>query len=71
MPDLSIYTQEAVKLLMVYGPKLILAIVTLIIGLWGIKLFMKSIGKTMEPMEIDVSLQKFLVSLFGVLLVGS
>jgi len=68
MPDLSIYTQEAVKLLMVYGPKLILAIVTLIIGLWGIKLFMKSIGKTMEPMEIDVSLQKFLVSLFGVLL---
>lgn len=68
MPDLSIYTQEAVKLLMVYGPKLILAIVTLIIGLWVIKLFMKSIGKTMEPMEIDVSLQKFLVSLFGVLL---
>ena len=68
MPDLSIYTQKAVELLMVYAPKLILAILTLIIGLWVIKLFMKSIGKTMKRKEIDVSLQKFLVSLFGVLL---
>lgn len=68
MNNLQNYTDKAVDLLMLYGPKLLLAIVTLIIGLWIIKLFIKGFGKTLEKSKVDVSLQKFLSSLLGVLL---
>jgi small conductance mechanosensitive channel len=68
MINLQNYTDKAVELLMVYGPKLILAIVTLIIGLWVIRLFVKGLGKTMERSKTDVSLQKFLMSLIEILL---
>ena len=68
MNNLQGYTGKAVELLMGYGPKLLLAIVTLIIGLWIIKLFVKAFGRTMERSKTDVSLQRFLLSLVGILL---
>lgn len=68
MNNIQVYTDKAVELLMSYGPKLILAIVTLFIGLWVIKLFVKGIGKTMQKSNIDVSLQHFLKGLIGALL---
>ena len=68
MINLSNYTDKAIELLMGYGPKLLLAILTLIIGLWVIKLVMKAFGRTMDRSKIDISLQKFFKSLFGILL---
>jgi uncharacterized membrane protein (Fun14 family) len=59
MINLSNYIDKAIGLLMGYGPKLLLAILTLIIGLWIIKLVMKAFGRTMELSKIDISLQKF------------
>ena len=68
MNNLQNYTDKAVELLMSYGPKLILAIVTLIIGLWLIKLFLKGLGKAMDRSKIEISLHKFLLGLLSVLL---
>ncbi len=68
MNNIQNYTDKAIELLMNYGPKLILAIVTLIIGLWLIKLFVKGLVKTMERSKIEVSLHKFLMSIVSILL---
>ena len=68
MNNLQNYTDKAVGFLMVYGPKLLLAIVTLIIGLWIIKLFVKALSKTMERSKTDESLQRFLLSLTRIFL---
>lgn len=68
MINLSNYSDKAVGLLMDYGPRLLLSILTLIIGLWVIKLVMKAVVRAMERSRIDISLQKFFKSLFGILL---
>ena len=68
MGNLENYTDKAIGLLMSYGPKLLLAIVTLIIGFWIIKLVLKTTANTMEKGKLDISLQHFLSSLVGVLL---
>ena len=51
-----------------YGLKLLLAIITLIIGLWIIKLIMKAIGRNMEKRDIDATLRQFLRSFLGMVL---
>lgn len=62
------YTQKAIDLAVEYGPNLIITIIVLIVGLWIIKSVVKAINKTMERTEVDLSLRKFLSSLFGILL---
>lgn len=54
--------------LMTYGPKLIGAIITLIIGLWMIKIIQKFLIKIMDRSKLDETLKKFLNTVFGVLL---
>ena len=44
----SRYTDTAVELLMSYGPKLILAVITLILGLWAIRLVDKAFDRGMD-----------------------
>ncbi|MBU2651548.1 MAG: mechanosensitive ion channel [Bacteroidetes bacterium] len=66
--DISKYTDYAVELIMNYGPKLLLAIVTLIIGLWLIKVLSKGVFRMMERRNIDPSLKTFLKSLLSILL---
>ncbi|MEZ5198432.1 MAG: mechanosensitive ion channel [Bacteroidales bacterium] len=51
-----------------YGLKLLLALVTLIIGLWIIKLIIKGIGRSMEKKDVDPTLRQFLNSLLSMLL---
>ncbi|MEZ4875225.1 MAG: mechanosensitive ion channel [Flavobacteriaceae bacterium] len=46
-----------------YGPKIIAAILLLIIGLWVIKFLMRTLRKALAKREMDLSLQKFLVNL--------
>ena len=68
MDDLQKYSDKAMELLMNNGPTLLLAIAVIIIGFLLIKLFTKSLGKAMTRSKIDVSLQRFLLSLIGILL---
>lgn len=51
-----------------YGPKLIGAIVVLIIGLWVIKILTKSFSKLLDKREVDASLKPFFKSMVGILL---
>ncbi|HZK07227.1 MAG TPA: mechanosensitive ion channel domain-containing protein [Bacteroidales bacterium] len=51
-----------------FGLKLLLAIVTLLIGLWVIKVIMRMLRKTMERRDVDVTLRQFLLSVLGVVL---
>jgi len=48
-----------------YGTKIILALLTLIIGLWVIKIIMKGIKKALKKSDIDESLRGFILSLIG------
>ena len=68
MGNLQAYTSKAIELIMTYGPKLLLAIVVLLIGLWIVKLVVNAFRKAMEKGGMDVSLQHFLASLANILL---
>jgi len=65
---MNISSEQIIALLVDWAPKLLLVILTLVIGLWIIKLLVKTFGKGMERSKVDVSLQKFLLSLVGILL---
>jgi len=66
MESTSVYFEKGVEMLMSYGPKLILAIVVLIVGLWVIRIISRMIEKVMLKHEYDLSLQKFLVRLISI-----
>tara|TARA_R110001632_G_scaffold89433_1_gene192809 strand:- start:10949 stop:11764 length:816 start_codon:yes stop_codon:yes gene_type:complete len=55
-------------LVITYGPKLIGAILLLIVGSWIIKVISKSFGKSLDRKDIDQSLKPFLKSIFNVIL---
>ncbi|MCK7550519.1 mechanosensitive ion channel family protein [Marinobacter goseongensis] len=57
---------QAITLVMTYAPKVVLAIVTLLVGLWLIKRFVGVIDKKLG--EKDPSLNKFVCGLTGALL---
>ena len=67
MEKLDTYTDKAVELALSYGPKLVLAILTLIIGLWLIKILMRLMDKAMDRAKVDVTLQRFLMNLLSVI----
>ena len=62
------YLNKAIELVMEYGPKLILAILVLIIGMWIIKGIKKLVTKAMQKGKVEIWLQKFLISMITVLL---
>ena len=62
------YFDKAIELVMEYGPKLILAILFLIIGMWIIKGVKKLFTKAMQKGQVEISLQKFLISMITVAL---
>jgi small conductance mechanosensitive channel len=68
MENYQSYIDTAVKLVINYAPQALLAIVTLIIGLWIIKFVIKGIKKGLEKSKVDESLKKFLASLISTLL---
>lgn len=59
---------EGINLIVSYGPRLLGAVVVLILGLWIIKVFSKSFNKTLDKRNIDNSLKPFLKSLVNILL---
>lgn len=62
------YSSIAMEYVMKYGIKVVMAIVTLIIGLWIIKVITKGARKAMTKRNFDPSLTPFLISLIGGLL---
>lgn len=66
MESSSVYLEKGVELIMSYGPKLILAILVLIIGLRIIKVLTRLTNKTMEKRDYDKSLTIFLLRLISI-----
>jgi small conductance mechanosensitive channel len=60
--------EKLVELTMTYGGKLLLAIVTLIVGLWLIGKLNKGLRKAFEMRSFDQTLQSFLANLVGMIL---
>lgn len=65
MDKASEYIEMSKVMLLEYGPKLLGAILLLIVGLWIIKLVVKGIRKAFNSQEVDATLQKFLISLIS------
>lgn len=59
---------EFIPLIAAYVPKVLLAIITLVIGLWVIKWISGIFNRRMEKRKVDQSMRDFLVSLVGILL---
>lgn len=55
-----------IALTMSYGPKLLLALVVLFVGMSVIKGFLRVLDKAMDRARIEVTLQRFLLSILGV-----
>ena len=68
MENATNYWDKAAEMVMTFAPKVILAIVVLIIGFWIIKRIVKPTGRVMEQKSMDASLQKFLSSLISIVL---
>jgi small conductance mechanosensitive channel len=62
------YWQLMLEMVVVYGPKLIGAIIVLIVGLWLVKVITRLVDKGLNVKNIDQSLVPFLVSLTNTLL---
>ena len=62
------YLDKIIELLVLYGPKLVGAIIVLIIGLIVIKLMMKGVTKVFVKKGIDESLRSFLKSMINIIL---
>lgn len=59
------YTNWAIDFVLMYGPRLVGAILVLLIGIWVVKLLTRIIGHAMAKREIDPSLTPFLKALFN------
>ncbi|MFA8434558.1 MAG: mechanosensitive ion channel family protein [Marinifilaceae bacterium] len=57
-----------IELGLAYAPRLLLAILTLLIGLWVIKGITRATRKVMEKREVDETLKPFFVSIINILL---
>ena len=62
------YMDTAVEMAMNYGPKLLLAIIVLVVGLWIVNRFIRVTSKGMERSNTEPTLAKFLTNLLSVVL---
>jgi small conductance mechanosensitive channel len=60
MENVDAYTTKFIELVMAYAPKLVLAIITLVVGLWIIGLIAKLTRKSMEKTKADKTLIPFI-----------
>lgn len=66
--DVEKILEKITNMAVEYGPKLLGAILVLIIGSWLIKAILKRFNKILDKRNVDDSLKPFLKSLFAVLL---
>ena len=60
--------EQLKTILITYAPKIFIAIIIMLIGVWLIKILSYGFGKLMDKKEFDPSLKPFLKGLFSVLL---
>lgn len=60
------YADTAVEMAMMYGPRLILAIIVLIVGLWIINRLVRVMAKGMEQAKTEPTLSRFFQNLVGI-----
>ena len=65
MENVDAYTSKFIELVMAYAPKFVLAIVTLVIGLWIIGLVVGAVRKSMDKTKADKTLIPFITSLIS------
>ena len=65
MEVLGNYSDKAIEMLMTYTPKLVLAIITLVIGLWIIGVVVNVTRKTLEKSKTEKTLIVFITSLIS------
>ncbi len=65
MEQVNVYLAKANDLVTVYGLRVVGAIVALLLGLWIIKLIVKSIRKALDRGKMDESLKPFITSLIA------
>ncbi len=63
--DMQKWIDTGYDLIIIYAPKILMAIVIWFIGLWIIKIIQKGIRKVLEKGDYDVSLKKFLLKLIS------
>jgi len=68
MENIQHYIDLAIEMAMNYGPKLLLAIITYIIGAWLIKKITRVVDAGLKKSHTDISLRSFLQSLISVVL---
>ncbi len=68
MEDPSKYIDQAIAMAIDYGPKLLLALMTLVIGLWIISAIGKGVNRAMKAKGLEPSLSSFVVSLSTIVL---
>lgn len=67
MENLQVNSDVLISYVYLYGPKLIAAIVTLVVGLWLAGFLVSMIKKMLNRSKVEPSLQSFLSSLFSIL----
>ncbi len=67
MEKAEFYTEKAIELLMTWGPRLVLAIVILVVGIIIINSFSRFLRKFMKKRQVDPTLVPFLVGLVSTL----
>jgi len=68
MENLDMSQIDFIGIVTEYGPSLLSAILTLVVGLWIVKLIVGGVRKGLEKGETDKTLKGFIVSLVSVLL---
>ncbi len=68
LQGLSVYKDKVIEMAVEYGPKVLIALVTFIVGRWIIGKATKLLSKVLEKRDVDSSLRGFLSSLVSVLL---
>jgi small conductance mechanosensitive channel len=66
--EVSQHLNNLYGLVIEWGPKVIGAIIVLVVGLWVVKIITRSVGRNFEKRNIDASLRPFLVALISTVL---
>src|ERR1700761_8856128 len=66
--DIDKFTAAAYRWVIVAGPKVLLGIIILLVGLWLIRLFGKWSHNSMHKKNVDPTLKPFLVSVISIIL---
>jgi len=66
MELLQTYSQKLIDLVWQIGPRFLYALIALMIGLWVIKILSRITEKSLQKARVEVSLQKFIISLIRI-----